>query len=188
MQLKTFNNTIIKHLSKSFSLLFIVLLLLPSYQSFAQNDCLTPQEPSRQKLRYRTNSSVQNDMTQESYYLKIYVHVIRNTDGTGGFSRTEVEEILEYLDISFNPHQIYFVWDDEIDFIDDDERAILGPGYFYSETDIFTVNNHFDGIDIYLYPGTTLAGAGRANGVGEFSEFWVSGTKDDRPSAQPIPY
>ena len=40
---------------------------------------------------------------------------------------------------------------------------------------IYSVNNHSDGIDIYLFDDSSEAG-GRANGVGQSSEFWVSGT------------
>lgn len=164
-------------------LLSFILLLLTSYQSVAQLSCLTPNEYSKQKLRYRSNLN-RAAIVQADYRLKIYVHVIRNSDGTGGFSNNEVEEILGYLDAGFNPHQIYFDWDEEIDFIDDDIRAIYGPGFFYDEKDIFSVNNHSDGIDIYLYPGTTLAGAGRANGIGESSEFWVSSTLEQQSAAK----
>jgi len=165
-----------------FFLTSLILLLLISYQSIAQLSCLTPNEPGKQKLKYRSNLN-STAIIQESYNLKIYVHVIRNTDGTGGFSTSEVEEILGYLDASFNSHQIYFDWDEDIDYIDDDARAIFGPGYYYGETDIFSINNHEDGIDIYLFPGETLAASGRANGIGESSEFWLSGTLEQQSSA-----
>jgi len=181
MQLKTLTKVLIKQLFKP--LLITLLLSLISDLSVAQFRCLTPQESSKQKSKYR--SSISNEhLMQASYYLKIYVHVIRYTDGSGGFSDAEVEEILGYLDTSFNPHQIYFVWDNEIDYIDDDIRAIYGPGEYYDSYDIFSVNNHVDGIDIYLYPESTIAGFGQANGVGESSEFWVSSFLEGQASAK----
>lgn len=171
-------------LKKDFvSISLLTILLLLNYQNFAQRYCLTPQESSNQKFRYRSNVS-KNKLNNETYFLKIYVHVIRYSDGTGGFNRTDVEEILSYLDTSFNPYRINFTWDNEIDFIDDDLRYYYGPGNYYSSTDIFSVNNNYDGIDIYLYPESAIASGGRANGVGESSEFWVSGTMQDQVTAK----
>ena len=80
-----------------------------------------------------------------SFCVRIYVHVIRKSSHMGGQSPAEVSLALSYLDTAFNPHNIYFVWDYQIDYIDDDEK-FLNPN-----AGIFDINNHADGIDIYLY-------------------------------------
>ncbi len=132
----------------------------------AQTFCFTPPESPNMDLYASTlgRSSVAN-----SYCLKIYVHVIRRSNGTGGQSITEVNQALDYLDNDFNPHGVNFVWDGTIDYINN------GSYYSTPSTGIYSVNNHSDGIDIYLFDDTANAG-GRANGVGGSSEFWVSGS------------
>ncbi len=101
--------------------------------------------------------------------MKIYFHVIRRSNGTGGQSIESVNEAFNILNQDFNPHNISFNWDNQIDYIDNDSY------YSSPTTAIFNVNNHQDGIDIYLYDDSSSAG-GRANGVGQSSEFWVSGS------------
>jgi len=150
---------------------FIISSSFFNYSMQAQSFCFTPTESKKSNFRQSFNTKI----LQDTYYLKIYVHVIRNTNGSGGYTTEEVDEILGYLDSSFNPHDIFFDWDENIDFIDDDYWA-FGPGYFYFDDDIFEVNNHTDGIDIYLFPESAYSAGGLANGVGESSEFWVSGS------------
>jgi len=104
-----------------------------------------------------------------SYCLKIYFHVIRRSNGTGGQTNENVSEAYNILNQDFNPQNISFNWDNQIDYIDNDSY------YSSPTTGIFTVNNHQDGIDIYLFDDSSSAG-GRANGVGQSSEFWVSGS------------
>jgi hypothetical protein len=104
-----------------------------------------------------------------SYCLKIYFHVIRRSNGTGGQTSESVNEAFSVLNQDFNPQNISFNWDNQIDYIDNDSY------YSFPTTAIFSVNNHQDGIDIYLFDDSSSAG-GRANGVGQSSEFWVSGS------------
>lgn len=78
--------------------------------------------------------------------------------------------------MDFNPHGIYFKWDGVIDYIDN--------GTYYSNPGnyIFSVNNHMDGIDIYLYGDDSGGGIGGGIGAGSSStdgpygpNLWVSG-------------
>lgn len=102
------------------------------------------------------------------FFLKIYVHAIRKDDGSGGQSQQEIEEALGYLDASFNRHNIFFVWDCEIDEIKNSSLYVqVNPG-----TGVFTNPNnnpHSDGIDIYLFPdhpSPNASGAGLAEDIG----------------------
>ena len=145
-------------------LLFFVLIVFQEVKS--QTFCFTPTNSVNSEF---DPASLRSVNVAESYCLRIYVHVIRRSDGTGGQTESEVNEALNFLDIDFNPHNIYFHWDGVIDYIDDNSY------YSSPSTAIYSVNNHSDGIDIYLFDDSSAAG-GRANGVGESSEFWVSGT------------
>lgn len=151
-------------MNKSFCIiLFFSLAFFQKVNS--QNFCFTPTHSKKSNLEFRTLSANQ----ASSYCLKIYVHVIRTSDGLGGQSESDVNEALHFLDIDFNTHNIYFDWDGYIDYIDDN-RYFNNPGY-----SIYSVNNHNDGIDIYLFDDNAPSG-GMANGVGGSSEFYVSGT------------
>jgi len=101
--------------------------------------------------------------------LRLYVHVIRRSNGTGGQSSSSVNQALSFLAADFNPHGISFDWNGNIDYIDDDSH------YSTPKVAIYSVNNHEDGIDVYMYDDASGAG-GRANGVGGSSEYWISGS------------
>ncbi|MCB0466373.1 MAG: zinc-dependent metalloprotease [Aequorivita sp.] len=101
------------------------------------------------------------DYSSYSFCVKLYVNVIRKSDGTGGQSVSDVYQALSYLDTSYNPHNIYFKWSHQINYIDDTYKYNNPSGA------IFNVNNHTDGIDIYLYddfiPLLGFTGGGQAN-------------------------
>lgn len=146
------------------------LIPFPSLQTF----CHTPNHSNNQFLNTMMRSSALND---NSYCLKIYMHVIRRTNGTGGQTVDAVNQAFQILNDDYNPHNISFNWDGVIDYIDNDSYY-NNPNHGWSPTTsptIFGVNNHQDGIDIYLYDDS-IGGSGLANGVGESSEFYVTGS------------
>ncbi|MFW6223206.1 MAG: hypothetical protein ACOC3T_06310, partial [Bacteroidota bacterium] len=133
--------------------------------------CHTPAKSSNIDLNL---STLKSTTIEQNYILRIYVHVIRRSNGTGGQSVDDVETALSFLDSDFNPHGIYFSWDENIDYIDNDN-------YFDTpNTSIFSVNNHTDGIDIYLFDDDSEP-FGLANGVGMSSEMLVAGSIWDVP-------
>lgn len=153
-------------MNKTKLLILFSFLLCTTYELTAQSFCSTPATTSNENM----NSSFQmRSVNNNSYCLNVYFHVIRRSNGTGGQTIASVNEAFNILNQDFNPHNISFSWDNQIDYIDNDS-------YYGGPTNaIFNVNNHQDGIDIYLYDDASSAG-GRANGVGESSEFWVSGS------------
>ena len=152
-------------------IIILSFLLLWIYNLNAQTFCFTPQNSSNIDA---FSSLLKSANVAESYTLRIYIHVIRRTNGTGGQSEGEVDQAIGFLNSDFNPHGIYFQREGNIDYIDNDSY------YSSPTTTIYTVNNHSDGIDIYIFDDTSAAG-GRANGVGEFSEYWISGSYWDYP-------
>lgn len=132
----------------------------------AQTFCFTPSESYNQDTYA---AALMNATASDSYCLRIYVHVIRRSNGTGGQTVAQTNQAINILNQDFNPHGVSFDWDNVIDYIDNDTY------YSSATTTIYTVNNHTNGIDVYLFDDASSAG-GRANGVGESSEFWVSGS------------
>ncbi len=94
------------------------------------------------------------DMTweddQKPIYVKLYVHVIRRTDHSGGLTEQQVKNSLNILREDFSPGNIYFILDCNIIPIYDTDEFNKPRG---DETQgIFDNDPHIDGIDIYFYP------------------------------------
>ncbi|KWW27042.1 MAG: hypothetical protein AUK63_2423, partial [bacterium P3] len=141
---------------------------------FSQGFCKTPAITDTENVRRL--SSHGNRSVNTSYLLKVYFHVIRNSFGMGGISTSGVSNAYNILNSDFNSRGIYFYWDESIDFIDNNTCYNNSPN-----SNIFYVNNHTDGIDIYLYPSYSGNYAGLANGVGVSSEFYLYGNYDGTP-------
>lgn len=69
------------------------------------------------------------------------------------------------LNNDFYNCRIMFVWDGNIDYIDDDNLYNDGPS-----VSVFNMNNHTNGIDIYLLKSDTTECLGLANGIGTGTE------------------
>lgn len=153
--------------------LVLFVLLLGCLACNAQTFCHTPQVTNEshdralglQMMQKRT-TGVNNSL----YKLRVYIHVIRKSDGTGGHSYQDVQNTLNILNSDFNPHGIYFAWNGTTDYIDNTYR------YYHPSDTIFSVNSHVDGIDIYLFPDEVEKGnGGLAHGVGMSSELYLGG-------------
>ncbi len=154
-----------KNLSKIALVVLLASLMVPKLIYSQNSFCFTPPY----SLQNNFNSFQLNDNSfNTNYCIKIYIHVIRKSNGTDGQSYQSVQNAINILNSDFNPYNINFVWDNSIDYIDN-------TSYFNTpSSSIFSVNNHSDGIDIYLYDESSPAG-GLANGVGNSSELYVSG-------------
>jgi hypothetical protein len=141
-------------------------LLLISCNLFGQQLCHTPAQTNNNFLNKSAYMMETNN--NNSYCLRVYFHVIRRSDGTGGQSVAAVNQAFQILNQDFNSHNINFSWNNTIDYINN-------TIYFNNpSSNIFNVNNNPNGIDIYLYDDSANPG-GLANGVGGSSEFYVSG-------------
>lgn len=150
-------------------LLYLTTLALISVYCYSQTICTTPAETSKDATQSQKRAVSRSYGDSLSYYLKVYFHVIRQTNGTGGQSYSNVTEAYNILNNDFNQHRIFFIWDGSIDYIDDSSL------YDEASSDVFLQNKHQDGIDIYLFPDSNNECMGSANGVGVSSELFVSG-------------
>lgn len=145
------------------------LMILYGSQLHAQGYCHTESYSKNSKYE----SAIQSKTSKMPLYLRIYIHVIRNSVGQGGQTVQNVQSSIDILNQDYNSHNIFFIWDCNIDYINSN---IWFAGPANNPTGIFNVNNHSNGIDIYLFPDSANSPGGLANGVGSSSEFWVSGT------------
>lgn len=151
----------------------LTMLLGSTSMVNAQGFCTTDAYSENSSFEPLIQLQNESNYSGDPLHLRIYVHVIRNSNGVGGQTQQNVQDALAFLDEDFNSHGIFFVWDCHINYIDDDDWFV-GPKT--NPTGIFSVDNHTDGIDIYLFSADANSNGGRANGVGSSSEFWVSGT------------
>ncbi len=149
--------------------MILSVLFLVISNSISQEYCISSAYSPNKDLLLNTTHP---DYSQYAFCVKIYVHVIRKSDGTGGQPASDVNEALNYLAIDFNPYQIYFDWDNSINYIDD-------TTIFYNRAWL-TLPEHQDGVDIYLFddyvvhPVTGL-GYGQVTNIGETSKLMVTG-------------
>jgi len=86
---------------------------------------------------------------EEMLCLNIFVHIVRNTDGSGGLQSYQVEDVLGILNSDFNNSNIMF-YKLGVDFID---NSIY---YFIEGSEretIFDLNNYNNAINLYIVGG-----------------------------------
>ena len=171
--------------NKLFFLSFAVFLIF-SNALFSQQICNTPSKTANSFIN--KSAFMRSTNNNNTYCLKVYFHVVRQSNGIGGQSVGAVNQGFQILNQDFNPHNISFKWDNTIDYINN-TTIYNNPNFGLTQDSngniitpptIFTINNHQDGIDIYLFDDSVNYG-GLANGVGGSSEFYVSGSFWESP-------
>lgn len=86
------------------------------------------------------------------FYIRVYFHTVRNGAGFGGQTLAAAQQAFAILNANFNPHNIFFVWNDcALDFIDDNDLFNFNDNCADQDVQqLFATNAHADGIDIYL--------------------------------------
>lgn len=99
------------------------------------------------------------------YYVRVYFHIIKKTDGSGQYSFpvSEIPVCMQTLNNDYEQHNISFDYAGQdyiynTDFYDIDS---LNSPYYSS---MINTNNHSNAIDVYLLPTNTTLG-GRASGI-----------------------
>ena len=98
--------------------------------------------------------------------MRVYFHIINQQH-----PETSADQAFQILNTAFNGRNIFFEWDCHVDYIDNfvPDETLVRP-----ERPVFNINNHEDGIDIYLFDKSVIETlGGSANGVGESSELAI---------------
>ena len=106
------------------------------------------------------------------FYIKVYPHVIRRLDGSGGQPDEAITAAFAQLAADFNPHNIYFVRVCDVINLpvpDEDYLSVT-----YCELFLNPLYRHSDGIDIFFGPEDHQYIGGFALISG--NALWVSGT------------
>lgn len=96
------------------------------------------------------------------YLVRVFVHKIRKSDGTGGITNTEVQIALNNLATDFAPHNICFSFKGEDEILSD---YFYDTDFFTTSSALFTNNDHPDCIDIYFCPNSNPGKGGKASGT-----------------------
>lgn len=145
-------------------LLIFTFGLILNLKVNAQNFCATG---SNVPDILQTISPAQFQIVQDTYTVRIFIHVIRRSNGTGGQTLNEIEAALNVLNADYEAHNIYFSLQG-IDEITDDNvynrTNFSGDNNGDGKFDNFSPNSHADAIDIYLFSNDKLD-FGLASGI-----------------------
>ncbi|TVR82554.1 MAG: hypothetical protein EA409_04690, partial [Saprospirales bacterium] len=161
--------------------IYIILMvgLVSQYQvAFSQWVCTTPDTSANMIYNLELSKmSIFQPRSFDDVTLRVYYHVIRDSEGGGlYFSEAHVQESFNILQNDFNDYGIYFAWDCEINYIDNNWFRVSNPNLQTYKDSLFNQASNADGIDIFLLRTSTFGGGGYANGVGSESQFFVYGT------------
>lgn len=141
--------------------IFLLLMLLLCGEVVAQNEVAecgtpTPAEPVKISESDIAETLAAGDYT---YVMKIYAHILRNTDGTNA-ATTEAQLAIDIQTMTdfFKPHNICFAFMG-FDYID---NTTLNTNMNFTNaanvTSLRSYNDHSDAIDIYIHKGSTAFG------------------------------
>ncbi|MCL2073229.1 MAG: M43 family zinc metalloprotease [Marinilabiliaceae bacterium] len=135
-----------------------LLLVLCNFGVSAQNFCLTPSNIPEFLQTVPQNKYVKT-RSGDTYVVRVFFHIVRQSNGTGGQTTSEVNTAFNILIEDYQPHGICFELLG-IDEIHDDNTYnkmwfspnTNGDGKFSD----FNPNSHPDAIDVYLFANDRL--------------------------------
>lgn len=135
---------------------FLFLLFKPC-QAQTDNVCATATAPN--VLNNTTATTASLLMDDEVLNMRIYVHIVRKNNRTGGRDFFALDNALDKLETAFQPHNIFFTLEcvDYINsntyyFADSDRDDVNDTADEVVINNLMQENTHSDGVDIYLMP------------------------------------
>jgi hypothetical protein len=156
-------------MEKKTSIVLLLMVLMPLLLYTQTPECSTSGTSSYLHLLENVRIA---DNSNDSFYVKVYVHVLQHSLTGPGQTILGINEAMKRLYNDFDPLKIHFIWDGQVDYIENDDWHET-PGNHFSE--IVNHNYHTDGIDIYLGPSINPNAFAESSGVGENTAFLVSG-------------
>jgi len=141
----------------------MLLLVMCSVGAYPQDFCFTNSNVP-DFLQTIPKSRYVPARSNDTYIVRIFFHIIRRSNGTGGQTPQEVDAAFNILQSDYQPYGICFflVGVDEIR--DDNTYNNDNPAFFVpnkngdGKFDNFAPNAHSDAIDIYLFANDKLSG------------------------------
>lgn len=145
-------------------LLLTILIGIISINKFNAQQCGTPQTTNYPENQRTVTNSSYND-SFEPICFNVYYHIVRESNGSGGFNSSLLNEVTDKLNDAFNPHLLY-VNNLGFDYINNSTYYnIDDTGNNNTEFNaLVQINNRPDAINIYIV-NNAVSYAGRANGI-----------------------
>jgi hypothetical protein len=144
--------------------LTVSLLFLHSNIAFGQNFCQTRSDIPDMLSKIPTSQLI---VSSTANVVRIAVHVMRRSDGSGGLTQGEVTTAINFLVTDYETRNIC-ISRKIIDEVKNDTfynfTSFSGDGNGDGKFDNFSPNSNADAIDIYLYPNDKL-NSGLASGI-----------------------
>ena len=126
------------------------LISLLTTINLRSQECGTPSTGINQEFSSPLNRST----SDESLCLNVYFHIVRQTNGSGGFNINNIDVIVENLNEYYNRFGIY-INKQGVDFIDNSNYYELTDNEFNS---LIGINNVSNSINFYLVNSYDYAG------------------------------
>ena len=102
---------------------------------------------------------------QGPLYIRLYISIVRDDNGDGGQPPERAQQAFDILQKDFAPYGIFFVWDCNINYVDDSYHyeGVYGPSYndILYDADYL----HDDGVDLFLFEDVANNGIGKAKDI-----------------------
>lgn len=135
----------IKHVISRFIL--TLFLFLPIHMGYSQSDCAT----THTSTFYHDNMNGAGMGTYDDpLVIRLYIHLVRQVNGAGGVNSTNLQEQINWLNLWYNPHNLFF--DYCISEVICEDCWISGTPGLSAIKDLYTTNSLDDGINCYLFP------------------------------------
>lgn len=146
--------------------LSVVLTMMSLYTLMGQNFCNTTGGINSPGVLPQGSGLQPGPFT-----LKVYMHIIRRSNSSGGITLGQLEESKSYLDNAFAPHSIFFAYACDVIYIDSD--------LYYANPSVhlcglISQSSHTDGLDVYI--GGDDSGVGGSAGSVLSYAFAIGGT------------
>ncbi|HCD9236063.1 TPA: hypothetical protein NEG48_003083 [Elizabethkingia anophelis] len=111
-------------------------------------------------------------LTTSDFCVNVAIHIVRESNGTGGFNAAFVDQIIQNLNDTYNLHDVYF-YNAGVDYIDNSTYYDLDISSGNSSyNNLIATNHNANAINLYLvsrlYSGTNTYG-GRAENIPSIS-------------------
>lgn len=103
--------------------------------------------------------------------MRVKPHIIRNSNGQFGYSESDVQTVMENLYEDFSEHNIFFIWDCQVNYIDDDDFFAGNKGSHL----LFFENGSNSFIDMFFLPSSHPSLFSAVNEI-PGNAFFIGGT------------
>lgn len=134
----------------------LAVLLFSNIIVFGQENCGTPTNLNPQHFEEEESENIVARNSLPSICIDVFFHIVRETNGTGGFNPSNINAVVNNLNQAFNPHKIY---------INNVGVGFINNSTFYNLTNnqqfnnLIATNSNPNAINFYLVNSAPWSGA-----------------------------